>query len=293
MQLFVHEGLAATQVHNPFGDQPKSASIITCQSQEAKPLFCSNCGKENPPDAIFCSICGRRLTQFEKTDLYLHCIASLEDEDYDAAINALSDYCAHNITDLKASIVLARAYLGKCDQLKQSANEEYKVLVQKPFLIGKRLIAQFRYEPHHLAEGFYLCSRSYFINERSSRAIRYMEKAVECDSPSKTEYVLALADLHARTAIEDNPNPSKLAEASQFKTAIETYNRVINMDCQDTIKARSYYGLGYLYFKARKYDEAISCFKSVSNSGAKGHLLRKSQTFLDEIKESQHGKEVH
>ena len=139
-------------------------AVILLFVVSAQAIFCNKCGTDNPDDSAFCSNCGNKLQQVEK-GLYETCYDLYGKEEYDQVISLLSPYCATNPKDKNSELLLAKAYLEKCNLLKQEGSAVYEALVSKPYEIGKRIHLA---RDQHLAEALYVCGRSFYINNRES-----------------------------------------------------------------------------------------------------------------------------
>lgn len=221
-------------------------------------VICIECGTQNSNDALYCNRCGIKLHNSqiteEKLELYKEASELVEQEKFDEAISLLRQYCIQNKEDTQAAIILAKAYLGKCDLLKMNGDEQYKSLVLKPFEIGKSIVTRHSYlsNPKYFAEGCYIISYSFMINNRQFKSERYIKKAIKI-SPSpadQSRYYLMWGTAAAISSLENNDD-------IRFKKAKKHLEKVINMNASDDHKALSYYWIGTLYSKFYIKKEAI------------------------------------
>jgi hypothetical protein len=123
-----------------------------------------------------------------------------ENRKYDEVIGLLSDP-ASSRDDYDSDMLLARAQLKKCALLKKRGDESYKTLVQEPYRIGLK----YRRVNPTLHEPYYITALSLLINDRPSRAINSIRRAINL-SPGNGEYFLLRGDaFHVILGREKDP----------------------------------------------------------------------------------------
>ena len=125
-------------------------AVIVILVAPAYAIFCHKCGTELAEEALYCAKCGLKLERLEGKTFYDQSCELFRQEKYDEIISSLVGYCASNPQDIKSQILLAKAYLEKCDLLKEQGSRQYKTLVYKPFEIGKKIILP---RDQYLSEG--------------------------------------------------------------------------------------------------------------------------------------------
>jgi tetratricopeptide (TPR) repeat protein len=204
-------------------------------------VFCSKCGTQNPDNAVYCSKCGTELYHpAESVDIYKQWSDLIEGERFDEAISLLEPQYLSNQLDTRAKVLLAEAYLGKCDLLKANGDKQYKTLVLKPYKIGKSLL--------YSADGYYICAYSFLITNRTGRAAKYIKKTIKM-SPPNSRYSLIWGQARAVLALENN-------DKGKYVTAKKTFQTIIIMNAPKDHKALSYYWLGILYAKFENKEKA-------------------------------------
>ena len=205
-------------------------------------IFCPNCGTKNADTANFCIKCGTKLPVSTEVDKYTKACNLYEAENYDQVISMLGDYCNQNPTDYKFNVILAKAYLEKCEVMKEDGNQEYKDLALIPWGIGKRL-----YSASQSPESLYICAKAQNLNDRPTRAKKYIKKVIDESDSSKPnfDYYILFADVEAGLSIQEKMQKGSLFDYSNVK---EKYEKVINMDITDDQKALAYYKLA-IYLK--------------------------------------------
>jgi tetratricopeptide (TPR) repeat protein len=245
-------------------------------------VFCTQCGTDNPDNAKFCSKCGAKLYHPSKaTDIYAQTSDLIEAERYSEAIAFLNKYSKDY--DPKATVLLARAYLGKCSVLKEKGDPSYKTLVFKPYEIGKQLITQYSHTPKYLSQGWYICGHAVLINHRAKKAIKYTEKAIQI-SPSPTSevhYYFVLADAYAEVANTKQMESASSKMPSEYYEAEKKYRDIINMDISNNSKGLAYYKLAVLYSDFRQEKKAKESLKTALTLAEKEALILRIRRMLE------------
>jgi tetratricopeptide (TPR) repeat protein len=226
---------------------PLIALIIVMFALPAYAVFCFKCGTQNPDNAVYCSKCGTELYHpAESVDIYKQWSDLIEGERFDEAISLLEPQYVSNQLDTRAKILLAEAYLGKCDLLKANGDEQYRTLVLKPYAIGQGLL--------YSADGHYICAYSLLINKRSGKAAKHIKAAVKI-SPPNSRYYLIWGQARAVFALENN-------DKGKYATAKKTFQSIITMNAPKDHKALSYYWLGTLYAKFENKKKAMEALNA-------------------------------
>ena len=164
-----HDTIHIKRLTHPDESEPSvSLDNVTGKIAEAV-IYCSQCGGKNLSDSNYCTKCGEKLKPIlapEKDVLNDQAINLIDQKKNDQAINLLNEYCIENPNDVKANILLAKAYLYKCEQLKENRDKSYKQLVMTPFNIGKQMLIKYRSNYNYLTQALYICGKSYLINNR-------------------------------------------------------------------------------------------------------------------------------
>ena len=218
-------------------------------------VFCFKCGTQNPDNAVYCSKCGTKLYHpAESVDIYKQSSDLIVQEKWEKVISLLEP----SPSELKSSILLAQAYLGKCDLLKRQGDKAYSSLVLLPFKTGSGLMTH--HNLHVQSEGFYIVAYSLFINDRKARAIKHLEKALEL-SPFYTPevcYLLLYGRIKAAQGFERHDD-------LQIIGARKVFEQIIDMDVENEYKALSCFWLGKLYLRWSDKKKAISSFNAALN----------------------------
>jgi len=231
-------------------------AVIVIFVAPAHAIFCHKCGTELAEEALFCSKCGVNLERLDGKSFYDQSCELFRQEKYDEVISSLVGYCASNPQDIKSQILLAKAYLEKCDLIKEQGSQQYKTLVYKPFEIGKKLILP---RDQYLSEGLYICGRSLLINRRANKASRYIKKAIKFSVAPSAEYFIALGDAQFAEGIGEDPTG---IESSYYMSAKNTYKRVVDMEIENNEKGKAYYKLGALHLYLNEKKAAKQAFES-------------------------------
>lgn len=218
-------------------------------------VFCFKCGTQNLDNAVYCSKCGTKLYHppagEEKADLYKRSSDLITQEKWEQVISLLEP----SPSEQKSSILLAQAYLGKCDLLKRQGDKAYSSLVLLPFNTGKGLISH--HNPHVQSEGFYIVAYSFFINDRKAKAKKYLKKALELQSfcTPEVRYLLLDGRIEAAQGFEKHDDLRIIG-------ARKVFEQIIDMDVENEYKAQSCFWLGELYLRWLDKKKAISSFEA-------------------------------
>ncbi len=250
-------------------------AIILVFALSAHATFCTKCGTNNAEEATYCSSCGEKIIRVEGKDVYDQSCELFRQEKYDEVISSLVGYCISNPQDIKSEILLAKAYLEKCDLLKEQHNQEYKSLVWKPFEMGRKIIKP---RDQYLSEGLYICGRSFLINHRATRAAKYIKKAIKLSTSPPAEYFIALGD----TQFEMGKNDDSMNSDGNLNyfAAKKTYNRVIDMEVPNNEKGKAYYKLGVLHLSINEKIDAKQAFESALQVAETNSLISRIRSKL-------------
>jgi tetratricopeptide (TPR) repeat protein len=247
---------------------PLIALIILMFALPAYAVFCFKCGTQNPDNAVYCSKCGTELYHpAESVDIYKQSSDLIEGERFDEAISLLEPQYASNLLDTRAKVLLAEAYLGKCDLLKANGDEQYRTLVLKPYKIGESLL--------YSADGYYICAYSFLITDRTGRAAKYIKKAIKM-SPPDSRYYLIWGNARAVLALDNN-------DKGKYATAKKTFQKIIKMNAPKDYKALSYYWLGTLYAKFENKAKAMEALSAALDYAEKKSTRTKIKKQLASI----------
>jgi tetratricopeptide (TPR) repeat protein len=250
-------------------------AVIVILVAPAHAIFCHNCGVKNADEAIYCIKCGEKLKLLEGKNIYDQSCELFRQEKYDEVISSLVGYCASNPQDIKSQILLAKAYLEKCDLLKEQGSQQYKTLVYKPFEMGKKII---RPRDQYLSEGLYICGRSFHINRRANRASKYLKKAIKLSMSPPAEYFIALGDAQFTEGINEDPTGF---ESSYYLSAKNTYKRVVDMEIENNEKGKAYYKLGVLHLYVNEKKDAKQAFESALKFAENDSLISKIHSKME------------
>jgi tetratricopeptide (TPR) repeat protein len=242
----------------------------------AQAIFCNKCGTDNPDGSKFCSNCGNKLQQLEKS-LYETCCDLYSQEEYDQVISLLSPYCVSNPKDKSSELLLAKAYLEKCNLLKQEGSAVYEALVLRPYEIGKRIHLA---RDQHLPEALYVCGRSFYINNRRIRSMKYLKKAIKLSSSPPAEYFIALGDAQFDEGKREDPAGM---ESTYYLAALNTYSKVIEKTYSNNDKGKAYYKIGVfrLYLNEKKH--ARQAFESALQLAETNSLISRIRNKMESL----------
>jgi tetratricopeptide (TPR) repeat protein len=239
-------------------------------------IFCNVCGTENPDGSVYCSNCGNKLQVSEKS-VFEQCGDLYHQEKYDQMITLLSSYCVSNPADKKSELLLAKAYLEKCVLLKQEGNESYEALVMKPFEIGRRIHLA---RDENLPEALYVCGRSFYINKRRIRSMKYIKKAIKLSPSPRAEYFIALGD--AQFDEGKNEDPTGM-ESRFYMAAKESYNHAADMTDVKNDKGKAYYKLGMLHLYLNEKHKAKQAFESALQFAVAEPLISRIHSKMESL----------
>ncbi|MBW1723286.1 MAG: hypothetical protein JRH13_15175 [Deltaproteobacteria bacterium] len=108
---------------------------------------------------------------------------------YDEVIRLLSGPASREPGNFPVNILLAKAQTEKCALLKSRGDKKYRSLVMSPYMTARRLNRIDPYRP----EPYYIASKCLLINDRLTRSIRSIKKALYF-APGRPEYLIVLGD---------------------------------------------------------------------------------------------------
>jgi len=222
--------------------------------------FCHKCGAKLPAGSVFCPSCGTKVIttpdeypaadEGPAADKY-HAIYELyQKRKFDDVISELEAFCADHPKNVKANFLLAKAYLEKSHSLKESGETDWKPIVMKAYDIGKRFSVAERYNP----ELIYIFGKSFYINNRREKAIRYGNKAISLSGYNLeyAEYFLLVGDAYSSLSRRPNSGVFNTEPTENYDTlAVKYYHYVINglkgNKADDSNRALAYYRLAVHY----------------------------------------------
>ncbi len=187
----------------------------------------------------------------------------------DAAISLLAPYCLDKPSDVPARILYATALLDKCAQLKAAGDKTYQDTVMKPFRMGQSLITQYKYEKKILAQGYHICARGYWINDRPKKAMSYMDKTIQTEPEKDIEHYQLRAAMCLAYAQRSNPTklPSHSKPSSSNKPVSRFFHKRqkyfkewITLCPDDQGKAEAYFKFGQFLTAIATKREARKAF---------------------------------
>lgn len=233
-------------------------------------IICSKCGYKNPDGSNYCSNCGFKISSdkgcIPKASEMNKMVDSLiAQRKIDSAISYMRDFYSEKPDNFNVSVLLAKILLVKCEELKTNGDEEYKKLVYEPFNIGKKLIVRYNRDYPRLAEALFICAKSYLINKRPSKAIRYASKAIKLAPgvDDHADYYFVKGDALARRAYEEKVSGDPFPY--QYSRAKKIYNKIITETQNNETKGAAYYKLGLMFADFRKEKDAREAFTSALN----------------------------
>jgi tetratricopeptide (TPR) repeat protein len=247
----------------------------------AQAIFCSKCGTQNPDDGVFCIKCGRKLIHLKegsiskqptklldqkegsisdqptqlldqekgKGSIFDQATELLWQEKCDEAISLIEKNFGPNPNDMKAKVSLAKAYLAKCEMLKEKSDKQYKSLAFRPLEIGRSIL--------HSPDGNYICAHAFLINNRPERARKYVNKAIGMSISPRPEYYFVLGDSWVATS-----SMSMRVAPDLSPEAEEAYEKVINMNVSNDVKALAYYKLAVMCSEFGRKEKAKMALRS-------------------------------
>jgi len=186
-------------------------------------IFCSKQGNQNPYEAKWSSKREAILiaaTSSPQSDPYAQAEALFKEKKYDDVILLLAGPAYAEPTNLKINILLAKAQVEKCAILKANGDDSYKILIQQPYETGQRL---HKLQAH--PEIYYIVAKSLLINNRATRAIKNIKKALRL-SPNNADYLIVLGD--ANYTLAEHKEDSKQA-IRLFSIAKDIYQKAIEI----------------------------------------------------------------
>lgn len=254
---------------------PVLTIFIFMIAMPAYAVFCPYCGADNPEDANFCLKCGSKIANSMVGDKYTQACNLYENEEYDEVISLIGDYCNENPTNMKYNLILAKAYLEKCEIMKENGDKKYKDVIMIPFNIGKRLYS-FSQSPDTL----YIFAKAFVINGRASRGKKYIKKAINQSTSSKPniDYYFVLADAESAISLMHNRDGR-----NNYLPAVTKYEEIISMDITNDQKALAYYKLALHLEKSKQKKKASDAFSSALKLAQKEVLKSRIQTKIDAI----------
>jgi tetratricopeptide (TPR) repeat protein len=233
----------------------------------AQAIFCSKCGTQNPDDGVFCIKCGTKLIHLKggsisdqptklldqkkgKGAIFDQATELLWREKCDEAISLIENSFGPNPNDMKAKVSLAKAYLAKCEMLKEKGNKQYKSLAFRPLEIGRSIL--------HSPDGNYICAHAFLINNRPERARKYANKAIKMSISPRPEYYFVLGDSWVVTHTMSTAPPGY----DVSPRAKKAYEEVINMNVSNDVKGLAYYKLAVMFSESGRKEKAKNALKS-------------------------------
>jgi len=116
-------------------------------------------------------------------------------KDYDGVITILAGPAYADPSRYDVNLLLARAQVEKCAELKRKGDPSYKTLVYRPYETAQRL---HKVRTHQ--ELYYITAKSLLINNRPARAVKTIKKALRL-LPDTPHYLLVLGDAYYEQAV--------------------------------------------------------------------------------------------
>ncbi len=224
--------------------------------------FCHKCGAKLPAGSVFCPSCGTKVIttpdeypaaeKYPDADKYHAAYELYQKRKFDDVISELEAFCADHPKNVKANFLLAKAYLEKSHSLKESGEKDWKPIVMKAYDIGKRFSVAERYNP----ELIYIFGKSFYINNRREKAIRYGNKAIKLSryNLEYAEYFLLVGDAYSSLARRPDSGVNNVPTENYETLAANYYNYVINgfkgNMADDSSRALAYYRLAVHYLES-------------------------------------------
>ncbi len=230
-------------------------------------IFCPYCEIKNDDDVKVCEHCSADLSYpIEKVDKLSQAKILFEQEKYDKVIMILKNSYEKD-RNYNSDILLAKAYLEKCSILKEEGNLDYKVLVWKPYRIGKNLmqISDHRY----FSDALFICANSLFINNNKAKAKRYLKKALKLSSNPSADHLFLLGDIYSA--------------AGNKTSARKTYKKIVSMEVSKNQKSYAYYEIGSILLKDGKRKEGKKAMESALQLTTSDRLAAKIRPILDNL----------
>jgi len=118
---------------------------------------------------------------------------------------------------------LGKALLEACEILRSKGDASYQILVYQPYTIGRELIKEHNYHPDVL----YICGRSFVLNNRSERGLKYIQKAISMSTDPPAVYFLVEGDAYweiaekGKVQFGDTNDDAFLSNAKKAKEAYD------------------------------------------------------------------------
>jgi tetratricopeptide (TPR) repeat protein len=192
----------------------------------------------------------------------------LGQEKCDEAISLIENRFGSNPNDMKTKVCLAKAYLAKCQILKEKGDKYYKSMAFKPLNIGRSIL--------HTADGQYICAHAFLINNRPERARKYVNKAIAMSPSPPADYYFVLGDSWVITSAM-----STSRDTSAFNYgAKKAYEEVINMNISNDVKALAYYKLAVMYSESGYKEKAKKALESALGLAQREVLIQRIHAML-------------
>ena len=240
---------------------------------QAAANFCHKCGAKLPAGSVFCPSCGTKVIttpgEYPAADKYDVAYELYQKRKFDDVISELEAFCADHPNNVKANFLLAKAYLEKSHSLKESGETGWKPILIKAYNIGLRFSVAERYNP----ELIYIFGKSFYINNRREKAVRYGKKAIKLSGYNLeySEYFLLVGDAYSSLAGPSDSSVTSTPEEHNDTLAVKYYNYVINgfkgAKANDSSRALAYYRLAVHYSESdrkRKAKESLEAALQLS-----------------------------
>lgn len=236
--------------------------------------FCHKCGAKLPPGSVFCPSCGTKVIttpgEYTAADKYDVAYELYQKRKFDDVISELEAFCADHPNNVKANFLLAKAYLEKSHSLKESGEKGWKPILLKAYNIGLRFSVTERYNP----ELIYIFGKSFYINNRREKAVRYGKKAIKLSGYNLeySEYFLLVGDAYSSLAGPSDSSVTSTPAENNDTLAVKYYNYVINgfkgANANDSSRALAYYRLAVHYSESggkRRAKESLEAALQLSS----------------------------
>jgi len=168
-------------------------------------------------------------------DIYAKAQRLYKEQQFSDMISLLRGHCEDNLYDMKANVLLAEAYLEQVEIMKNLGDKGYKELVNKPYLISRRFVSSQPDNP----DGLYLAGRSFVLNERATRGLKYIKKAIKISNKEVCEYYITFGD--AILDVVAYHGGGAMAAGSEYDRydAISAYEKAIELAQIDWLKEKA------------------------------------------------------
>ena len=147
----------------------------------------------------------------------------------------------------------------------------------KPYEIGKRIhLARDSYLP----EAQYVCGRSYYINNRRIKAMKYYKKAIMLSESPPAEYFLPLGDAEFAEGISEDPTGM---QSLYYIAAKQSYENVIKMTYPNNDKGKADYKLGVLHLYLNEKKSAGQEFESALKFAETNPLISRIRSKMEPL----------